>query len=525
MKINKNILESRLQNKFRNLALHAIVNETFLNSIIFHEELSNKEIGELSLYSKKVFESMGGFSILESAIVNETNKDKLKLLSNMYNICTEAADKAAKEYEIKDPDKTLPEIIDDASFTKEEMTKFSKDAESVDTEYISEIIKEKVIQVIKDEKEELERSEEIETELEEMLSDETSDEENVEGGDIEKESSLESFYNIALDKSYVRKPISIFSKIIDITMENLMNVKLSEERLDMNLIEKITLEKTFPIFDYQQDVLSDIEAICESLIPRDENRDLGDVLESISEPATISSIVVYTLLESFNTLNLINIDKDMVKEFLNKPISFDNEMKVSIESSVALIKKSLRKIDASDMDTQRTEVILQAIESMGRYVEILGKSISSHVENKEVIENLIEDINRKKNLLVLKVKDMKNKNSSQSVVLNTFEQAQKDLFRIELDKVSRNLVTKAFANEVRILHDPELTSPEFINIEIRGENGIESTITTVPLYYKDKFGNLLEFITESVNKSKLSENKDIRTNLYNIKSGERTELI
>ena len=63
--INKNILMSRLTDKFKMLTFHSIVNECFVNGLPINQaEISNDEKKALTKYSYDVLKRLGGFSVL-----------------------------------------------------------------------------------------------------------------------------------------------------------------------------------------------------------------------------------------------------------------------------------------------------------------------------------------------------------------------------------------------------------------------------------------------------------------------------
>ncbi len=521
MMINKSILENKLQEKFKNLTLHAIVNEAFLGGLLFgKDELSRKEIFDLSKYSYKVLESIGGFGALDTAIENESDLSKLILLSKIQDVCLEASSNMTKVYLASESyvdNKNLQEIVDKATFTKEEYSKFIKNAKSIDVDYISQIIKDKVIKVINEEREEYEKNEQLEKEIIDTVKDESTDED---------ENVVENYLNIVLDKSFVREPVSLFSKLQDIAIENLMHSDISKlienkTEIPMDLINTVTFESSLPTLrNVTTDPMKTLESACASF-----NYEKTDEQKSkISELSTISSIIIYTALETLNTFNLYTPSKDEVREVLECENSYDNNLSLNIEKLCSNIMDKL--VQVRDMYLDKNFVDKKAMAEinveLGTYLDALSK-FKENDKFSNLIQPICDKIVNIIELISLKMKNMVEV-KVEPTELTSYEKREKESFISELNKIARQLTAKPNIREVKINVNPEVEHPVFLNIELKEPNGARVTQTNIPIKHRPAFGSVTEYIKESVNTSKLSSGDSLKVYIYNVNTGNRINL-
>ncbi len=520
MKINKRILEDSLMTKFRNLTFHTIVNESFIRSLAFgHESLSTDERRELSLYSYKTLESIGGFGLLESRLVSETDINKVMLLSKIYEVCNESAinmTKGVLEKHNPDTDKNLAEIVDKASFSKENYDKFIKDAGSIDTKYIGNLIKDKVIEVIKSEKEEYTENEELETELQEAIADED-----------EEKPSLESYLDIVLGKEFARKPISLFSKLQDISMENLMYSKVDSDcRIPMDIITRVTLESPIPNMAIDsKDIFEEMETICESLSTVEKtDAEKG----KIAELSTISSVVVYSLMETINTLNLSSPSKGDVKNFIDTPCSYNKDLSRNFLNLMEIITTKLDVIKCNYIDKKcdSKSSIANVLVEMEKYKELITKFNNLVCTGEETTVDASGILERIGSLIVLLNIKMKNiaEYRADDKPLSSFALREKEVFLVELNKVAKNLAVKNEVGEVRVKVDPNNNSPTHLDIESRTKNGNRIINHAVSFKHRPAFGSVNDYIKESLTLSELSKLADVQLCIYNTHTGNRTMI-
>lgn len=523
MMINKSILENKLQEKFNNLTLHAIINEAFLGGLVFgKDELSKKDAIELSKYSYKVLESIGGFKSLESALEQETELDRLVLLSKIYDICTESSSSMVKYHlkaqEADTDNKNLQEIVDKAKFTNEEYTKFIKNAKIIDIDYVSKIIKEKVIKVINEERDEYEKNEQLEKELIDTIKDDTIEDDT---------KTLENYLNIVLDKSFVREPISLFSKLQDIAIENLMHsdiTKLLESNIEipMDTIDNITFENSLDTLSKNtiKDPIKALENACVCF--NNEKTDLEKT--KISELSTISSIIIYTALETLNTFNLYTPSKNEIVKVLECENSYDNNMNLNMDKIHNVIMDKLMDIQYKYLDNECTDSkeMIETNSELRKYYEILDK-FKENENYSAIVQSLCDKITNIIKLIEIKVKKL----SEIKVVpteLTSFEKREKEMFILELNKIARQLTAKPNIKEIKININPETEHPVFLNLELKEPNGVRVSQTNIPVKHRPAFGSFIEYIKESVSTSKLSSNDNLSIYIYDINTGNRTHL-
>lgn len=524
MMINKAILENKLQDKFNNLTLHSIINEAFLGGLLFGKtELTREQTLDLSKYSYKVLESVGGFKALEYAMENENQLDRLVLLSKIYDVCTESSASMAKYHvkanEAATTEKGLQEIVDKATFTKEEYAKFIKNAKSIDIDYISKIIKDKVIKVINDEREEYEKNEQLEKEIIDTVKDENSTEND--------DATLESYLDIVLDKSFIREPISLFSKLQDIAIENLMHSDMSlllkaNTEIPMNVINTVTFEESLDTLSRNnvKNPLQALESACVSL-----NNDKTDIEKAkVFELSTISSIVIYTALETLNTFNLYTPSKDEIRKVLECENSYDESLDLSINNVSNIIKSKLSEIQNKCLDNNcmdQKEMIETNVE-LEKYREIIYKFIENE-KYADAVQTLCNEISNTIELIGIKLKKLATVKVAPTE-LSSFEKREKETFISELNKIARQLTAKPNVGELKINLNPENENPVFLNIEFKEPSGVKVDQTNIPIRHRPAFGSVIEYIKESVSTSKLSTNDNLRIYIYDINTGSRTNL-
>lgn len=430
--VDKSLLYNQVLSKFKNFALHSIVNECFIKGIFSDktlkemEENNRDDIADLSRYSYAVLESLGGYSVLENAIKNcEDSKQRL-MLEDIDYICTEASKKATQRV-VDDTDvdnlKDSREVVSAATFTKQEMNDFIKNGEKIDTDKISEIIREKTKSVIKEEKESFKRDEEIENEITEMINsqDEDTDSSNLDsddsssqdtsGEDVAKESygkckkkckdddeecdddddeddddeidddedddeddddfddgmegckskgktkckskgkskkkckaateSYHKYLDMVLSDNMPRHHVSLFSKLQEAAIESTLRYGNEEENL-MEIINRTTFESFLP--SLKRDLTADtcIESLIQmqndNRLKPNEEPDMRHVMKT----ATMCSTIIYTAMETLNTLNLFTPSRMEIKDFVDRNQSSYKKDKKCMESFDSLVQEKLK---------------------------------------------------------------------------------------------------------------------------------------------------------------------------------------
>lgn len=388
--VDKALLYNQVLSKFKNLTLHSIVNECFIKGLFDEKTLKNMEennksdIEELSRYSYATLESLGGYSILTNAIKSCKDDKQRLLLQDIDAICTEASKKAAQRVTKEiDTDKLTDsrDVVSAAAFTKQEMSEFIKNGENIDTEKISEIIRDKTKSVIQEEQQSFKRDEELETEISEILvsnddsessveakesflslegylkkedlfddddEDEDDDDDDLLDDDLADEScankckkateAYDKYLNIVLDGDMPRHHVSLFSKLQESAVEAVM--RYGNDKL-MDVVNHVTFES------FLESTKKPITAntCIESLIQMQKDQRFEEErqvdMNKVMKEAMMSSMIIYTAMETFNTLNLFTPSRMEIKDFVDRSHSKSKSDKKCMESFDSLVQEEL----------------------------------------------------------------------------------------------------------------------------------------------------------------------------------------
>ena len=513
--VNKNILFSKLTDKFNRLALHGIVNECFINGLpIANENIDRDEKIALTKYSYKVLDKLGGFSVLESAIENNslTLNQKL-LLGDIYNICTEASKEAAtrivKETDCDAPDTKIDEVMDKAAFTKAEYNKFAKGANNVGIDEISKIIKNKTLAVIKDEQEQYEKEEILANELKDALA-ETKD---------FSDTTTESYMDIILNKSDARHHISLFSKLQESAMEMMNICKVGKSGEDViPIVEKVTFES---FLDSLRSDDKEYDTWMESFneVANEEISSVPD--ENKPKMATLTSIIVYTVIETLKTLNLYNPNIGEVKKFVNSNISGE---KIANEDINKLYKKaeesvlSAKKLDFSKMDSKTLadkSVEFKKISELVQESVTNGGSTEKSVPLVSALEGYVESIND-----VLNARNVERK-AMESTTDGYYDKINRSHDLSQFNKINNLFGKNPLVKEIRLQMNPDGVD-SIIDVACANESGQIIKSSFINMQYACESSNYLDYIKDTFKQSNLAEcDKDVSIIL---KDGKGTKI-
>lgn len=340
------ILQSRVNEKLKTLALHSIVNEAFVGGLPMNaSEVTDSEKKMLTQYSHAVLEQLGGFSIVENSLKSDIlTKRQRMFVEDVYYICTEAANCATKRVcEGTDcKTATLDDVLDTVSLTDSEYSQFIKKANSLDLDKVSDVIKKKTLNVLKDEREQLEKDDAIDEELKEALA-ETKDMSDV---------TTESYLDLVLDKASPRHPVTLFSKINDLAMEMLSITSFSGDD-----ISPVLYKTTFESFIDDLEIGGNWKSAQESYY----NKSMEEMVISDEKDrpklAMLISTIVYTVMETLKTMNLYCPSQDSIKQFVNKNISSAAIEKKSISDLIRTAKESVTTWISKDFSKMPSDVL------------------------------------------------------------------------------------------------------------------------------------------------------------------------
>lgn len=496
--VNKELLFSAVYNKINRLALHSIVNECFINGLpISNDVITKQETIGLTKYSYDVLNRLGGFSVLESAMINEAlSFDQKLLLGSIYNICTEASKEVAtrivKETDCKAPTTKMNDVVDKASMTKDEYQKFISSARTLDVDKISDIIKEKTLAVIKDEQEQYEKEDQLDQELKDALS---------ESKDFSS-TTVESYMDIVLSKQDPRHHVSVFSKLQDSAMEMMSIVKVGNNGTDpIPVINKVTFEgfieelkcqnEDFDVWYESYNGISN-EEVCE--VPDNVKPKLG----------TLVSIIIYTIMETLKTMNLYTPAMSEIKKFVNKQVTTGDDV-VKLDKG-RLYEKAQEKVSESNMtdfSKVNSKDLSKKLNDLKKVSELVQESARVNGDSEITVplvyalESQIEDITD-----VLNVRDADNK-AKAAVVEGYYENLNRSRDIAQMNKISNLFGKNPNVKEIRLKVDPNRIS-SVIDVECANESMQVIKSSFINIEYACESNVYLDYIASVYNNSKLA---------------------
>ena len=371
MKRNKMLLTNQIYSTLMGEAVTMVVTEAFLNSLPFNKRALSYESEGLARYCSNVVRKMHPDTLIDHAIESTSDPmkiDYLQTLKDEISAVVEAATTRIVNSECLGTAST-PEILRTAALEDKELNKLVIASKKAGSDAVGEIVKKKLLDTIRDERESFERSEKLNREVRDVIKDEAQElrdslAEDDEAGttgtsysvvdDVEvsapeeapvttdesekPEESLDSYLKIVLSSTDPRHPVTVFSRLQDLCMENLLYSNESVHgEVPYDTLEKITLESTFPFFDLsQRSLLDDVRALhismeaaleCENMDPEEK----AQKIKKIAKTSMICSICILTLMEVLKTMNLRSPDMDMVKKFVTQNVNVQNASDDDIE--------------------------------------------------------------------------------------------------------------------------------------------------------------------------------------------------
>ena len=497
--INKNILMSRLTDKFKVLTLHSIVNECFVNGLpINQSEISDREKKSLTKYSYDVLNTLGGFSVLENAIdVDKKSFKQNLLLGEIYNVCTEAATEAAKrvcnETDCKDPSTNINDVVDKASFTEDEYNKFAAKANKIGLDDIQDIIKEKTLTVIKDEQEQYEKEEQLDEELKEALS--TSDDFS--------ETTTEAYMDLFLSKNDPRHHITLFSRLQETAMEMMNIVKPDDEEDIFPLLNKVTFEGFIDDLKVEKTTFdSAVESLC--TISNCNQDECCVSKECQPKLATLVSIIAYTVLETLKTINMYCPSQDCIRKFVNKSVDTDCVIKNNIDQVYARAEEKLHEANMIDFSKVNSRDLANRLTDLKKFGDLIqGTELISNESARAM--NIMENIDKQVNEIttVLHKRDLEMKNNSMATE-SYYDNYNRSNDLAQFNKVGHLFGKNPNVSEIRLKINPDKIQ-SVIDVEAANEAGQVIKSTFMNMQYACEDSKYIDYLKESFDKSGLSD--------------------
>lgn len=436
MNINTAVYQSSATIKLLNTTFAAIVNEAFIEALPFNRyDLSEENERSLSEYTMKVVESFGGFDSLTYAMNNEKNPAKKQFLSDIRNVCMEAA-KCAVSRVSSSGKKITQEDMVAPTLDKKEYQEYVDRADKLDLDRVAEIVKAKVLKTLDEEREARVRNDEVNQALKEAIAsqdkevdhsdeldedmDEDEEKDTEDSKDTEDEDEIdsdatedsdtdsdtdgsddsdatESFLSIVSGSRFNRpdEHKSFFNSILNRAMEQIVateNVGIMDpDEISKNRIVDLTLESTLPnIFTTKPNNDRALEFVTNYTISQKLSK---DARKTVVEAALVDATIAYTMLETLHTMNLIHPGTMDVKQATEaySPISKKyNNMKqiVSMNISTAIREARPRfnankyeKIDALESGIESLAKLSEALPTEDHYFDKSRNALSAAIES------------------------------------------------------------------------------------------------------------------------------------------------
>lgn len=356
---------------------------------------------------------------------------------------------------------SMEELIADAGFTKKEYNKFSKDADNLDLDRIGEIIKNKVVEILKEEQANHERIDQMNIDLAEIVNKTNSDhdeaiqkqqpvpdeddslnmndsdqdgvDDSVESDDgtndlgtgNRPEDTAESDTDIASDddeedpfsdasvkkasEGYLgllnMKPEdlrhqSFFSTLQTAALESLL-YKEDCESLDPDMINcdrlmNLTTQYSLPCMHKEKsamEALAELASIKSADVQSKSNKHVNTAMEA----AMVEATTVYTMLESLNTMNLIQVKPNDVRvaieSFSYMPMRIENDKK-SANNFLRNLNKQITSESFANYNLPTCVNKLNELETVSHMLHTCVESVDTSAL--KVIDARIDALNQKK---------------------------------------------------------------------------------------------------------------------------------
>lgn len=515
--IDKRILHSKLVDKFRALEFQMIVTESFISALPFNatEKEKNREVFES--YAAHTMKNIGGFSALESALIQKKNKPmQMGYLTSLHTCCMETATAAADRVcATCSKEDSVSDVVDAAAFSEEEIKKIANDKMKLDTAAMGELISKKTIDTIKAEKEAYDADKELHDKLEDALN-ETK---------VSSDKSIDSYCNMVLNPQDPRHYISLFSKLMDTSMEAFMRYADDFDEIAPPVLSGVTdsflgiqslngqqnlmeaLERRIA-FGRATEAVSAMEGDDDHEHHHDEDHDKKKFFKKVSNAAMISAITVYTMLETMKTMNVYSPDKDKIRKFVDSPTNFKKLLTDDDEHLAKQVNKNLDdlKLQISRADnTVALEDRTKTLESWKALIEKLPDTFSS------VRESVMPKINSLTSFATERANALSENGSSFAGSLESMQYFRdRDRTIADFDRMARTYGKKPSVAEIRVTIDRAMESSSemqnpFFNVELIGPKGEKLGTDMAQYNHHCGAGRVLECLQEIMDSSNLKK--------------------
>ena len=523
MNHNRNILRSQLTNKLKGKCVAYLGTRAFMNALPFDETEVVIQSDNFANYAKVVMESLHPESLLDKAIVYAEKAGNSAAVTYLRdtNMAIESIVKDAVNRIICEnatSDSTTPEIVKQAKLDESEMERLVNASKSNGLGQVGDIIKDKVIDTIKTEKAEYERAEKLKDEISEVLN---ASKDDTDLGDLNDDASLESYYNTALQVTDPRDHISFFSKLQDICMEALLHSETDEDsEINFQVIEKVTLESTFDMFDRSNmsiaDKIASMTIVTESIgdIPCHSGNTMStdaikaDKAKKLAKIAFICTICITTMLETLKTMHLAKPTMEEVQKFVSGRTDVtkisnlaDNvsALEPQIKQNLDEVRKSVALGSMTEYELSEVRENLTNLKSSIEKIPTENADIKTKNKKTEYLTKVTEAIH----MVNSKISAMEDAANALNEPLSGELSRRKEENIVALEKISKSMCRKPAVESIVIRLDGSMKSTDKLNtvaLEAHGLNHNNEVIDhqTFNLHLLDRFGvNAADIVQES----------------------------
>ena len=522
MELNRNIVQARVEEKLTKACLSAIVTECFMKALPLTQSEVAQESAKYGAYVTQVMNALHSETMLKKALEsNADNAAAMKYLNRLNDVVVSTVRPAAIRIAAEaaaSHNNNLKDVVDNAALTEDEMKKFIAKGNDLSTSDVAEVIKEKVVDTIKSEKQAYDENEALQKDIVQTLA------ETVEKSDIEKkmdevdnqpqdDTTLESWMDLHLGKNDPRHPVTFFSRLQDVCIENLMATESVAELEDCDNISlesllNVTIYKTLDCFDHNRislDMTIDqLQKVCESLGEDsiDENK-----AACAADKSLVMTIIITTIMETLKTLRLFCPDMADIRKFVDTPVNIERgngDMKAIITGRVNEIVTEMKRLGRNPQYNQAE--MTEVVEAASRLRSRLGEFDEKALENKNELIKTLEDT-----CATLESK-LAQENATDVLPTDSKTTHAREVNVASLDKMNRILFRHPATESAKLFCSSDIDLKDGgIGLEAVGydANGNETTRVTLAIEMVPAFESVASELHNAAKFSKCADNSKI----------------
>lgn len=500
--INPAIVSERVSDKLRKRSLDCIVTEAVVRALPFTSSEVAKNTTQYAEYVSVVTECLGGYNMMTAALEKYQGNEKATKLLNLINYpiisTVQAAASRIVQEASSNPTAGIQEIEDAAGFTKDEMAEFARKGQDLSVPEISEIIKDKVVTTITAEKEAYKNNKQVEEDIAETLRDQLG----------EDAPSLESYYDIVLEKKDPRKHISFFSRMQDVCIESLLQTcsteDLKTEDISMESF-KLAIGNSLNCFDTSKlsltSHLSTMLSALESFnYPEDE---MQERVQLCGKKSLIMNIIIMTIMETLKTLRLFDPSIDTIRDFVDNPTTANNfngiDVANKIQAQLGEYKKLMRN---PELNAAELTAAMDECNTIKSKLNAIKESVLP--EKEALMQALTEACAAIEQCLA------KNGTTATEGITSPYSMRCRENNIAEFDKARRVLMRNQSASMIEVRCPSNIATEAATPIEIVAKNKAGGIVDRVlaSISMQPEFGTVLEEVKAAAGFSQLKDIAD-----------------